>query len=129
MENKASISSTSCLTCVRSVVRYLHVQLESLPENLNLDTQLNSSSGTPRKSPRLTSRPSIVLVSERLAKSPTGVSPASKATKIAQRKSESHLKPGLHTVVTVAEQALGDASKRILKPSIYPLQLFLVKHQ
>ena len=90
LENKASIPSTSCLTCARSVIR-LHAQLESLLKNFNLDTQLNSSSGTPRKSPRLISRSSIVLVSKRLAKSPTGLSPASKATKIAQQKSESHL--------------------------------------
>ena len=58
-ENKASILGTSCLTCARSVVR-LHPQLESLLKKLNLDTQLNSSFGTPRKSPRLISRSSIV---------------------------------------------------------------------
>ena len=39
------------------------------------------------------------------------------------------LKPGLHIVVTVAEHACDDASKRILKLLIYPLQIFLVKHQ
>ena len=39
------------------------------------------------------------------------------------------LKPGLHMVVTVVAHACDDASKRILKLSIYPLQIFLVKHQ
>ena len=39
------------------------------------------------------------------------------------------LKPGLHIVVTVAEHACDDASKRILKLSIYPLQIFLVELQ
>ena len=36
-----------------------------------------------------------------------------------------NVKPGLHIVVTVAEHACNDASKRILKLSIYPLQIFL----
>ena len=35
------------------------------------------------------------------------------------------LKPGLHIVVRVAEHACNDASKRILKPSAYQLQIFL----
>ena len=35
--------------------------------------------------------------------------------------------PGLHIVVRVAEHAFDDASKRILKPSIYRLQIFLVR--
>ena len=39
------------------------------------------------------------------------------------------LKPGLHIVVTVAESACNDASKRILRLSIYPFQIFLVKQQ
>ena len=39
------------------------------------------------------------------------------------------LKPGLHIVATVAEHACDDASKRIVKLSMYPLQIFLVKHQ
>ena len=39
------------------------------------------------------------------------------------------LKPGLHIVVTVTEHACDDAPKRILKLSVYPLQIFLVKHQ
>ena len=39
------------------------------------------------------------------------------------------VKPGLHIVVKAAEHACDDASKRILKLSIYSLQLFLVKHQ
>ena len=39
------------------------------------------------------------------------------------------LKPGLHIVVRVAEHACDNASKRILKLSTYPLQIFLVKHQ
>ena len=104
LKNKASIPSTSCLTCARSVVRYLHAQLRSLLENLNLDTQLSSSSGTPRK--RLTSRPSIALVSKRLAKSPTGLSSASKATKIAQQKSE------LHLTYVKARQTLGKGGQQ-----------------
>ena len=39
------------------------------------------------------------------------------------------LKPGLHIVVRVAEHACDDASKRILKPSTYRLQIFLVRDQ
>ena len=39
------------------------------------------------------------------------------------------LKPGLHIVVRVAEHAFNDASKRILKPSTYRLQIFLVRYQ
>ena len=39
------------------------------------------------------------------------------------------IKPGLHIVVKVAEHACDDASKRILKPSTYRLQIFLVKDQ
>ena len=39
------------------------------------------------------------------------------------------VKNGLHIVVTVAELACDYASKSILKLSIYPLQIFLVKHQ
>ena len=39
------------------------------------------------------------------------------------------LKPGLRTVVRVAEHACDDASKRILKPSIYRSQIFLVGDQ
>ena len=42
-------------------------------------------------------------------------------------KSEIGVKLGLHIVVTVAEHACDDASKRILK--LYELQIFLVKHQ
>ena len=38
-------------------------------------------------------------------------------------------KPGLHMVVRVAEHACDDASKRILKPSTYRLQIFLVRNQ
>ena len=38
-------------------------------------------------------------------------------------------KPGLHIVVRIAEHACDDASKTILKLSIYLLQVFLVKHQ
>ena len=41
----------------------------------------------------------------------------------------SSLKPGLHIVVRVAEHACDDASKRILKPSTYRLQIFLVRDQ
>ena len=40
-----------------------------------------------------------------------------------------NVKPDLHMVVTVAEHACDGASKRILKLSTYPLQIFLVKHQ
>ena len=39
------------------------------------------------------------------------------------------LKPGLHIVVRVAEHACDDASKRILKPSTYRLQICLVRDQ
>ena len=39
------------------------------------------------------------------------------------------LKPSLHIVVRVAEHACDDASKRILKPSTYRLQIFLVRDQ
>ena len=39
------------------------------------------------------------------------------------------LKPDLHIVVRVAEHACDDASKRILKPSTYRLQIFLVRYQ
>ena len=39
------------------------------------------------------------------------------------------VKPGLHVVVRVAEHACDDASKRILKPSAYRLQIFLVRDQ
>ena len=40
------------------------------------------------------------------------------------------VKSGLHMVVVrVAEHACDDASKRILKPSTYPLQIFLVRDQ
>ena len=39
------------------------------------------------------------------------------------------LKPDLHIVVRVAERACDDASKRILKPSAYRLQIFLVRDQ
>ena len=39
------------------------------------------------------------------------------------------LKPGLHKVVRVAEHACDDASKRILKPLSYRLQIFLVRDQ
>ena len=38
-------------------------------------------------------------------------------------------KPGLQIVVTVAEHACDDTSQRILKLSIYSLQIFLVKCQ
>ena len=40
-----------------------------------------------------------------------------------------NIKPGLHKVVRVAERACDDASKRILKPSAYRLQIFLVRDQ
>ena len=39
------------------------------------------------------------------------------------------VKPGLHTVVRVAEHAYYDASKRILRPSTYRLQIFLMRDQ
>ena len=39
------------------------------------------------------------------------------------------LKPGLHIVIRVTEHACDDASKRILKPSTYRLQIFLVRDQ
>ena len=39
------------------------------------------------------------------------------------------LKPGLHIVVRVAEHACDHASKRILKPSTYRSQIFLVRDQ
>ena len=39
------------------------------------------------------------------------------------------LKPGLHIVVRVAEHACDDPSNRILKPSTYRLQIFLVRDQ
>ena len=39
------------------------------------------------------------------------------------------LKPGLYIVVRVAEHACNDASKRILKPLSYQLQIFLVRDQ
>ena len=38
-------------------------------------------------------------------------------------------KPGLHIVVRVTEHACDDASKRILKPSTYRLQILLVRDQ
>ena len=38
------------------------------------------------------------------------------------------LKPGLHIVLTMAEHASDDASKRILKLSTNQLQIFLVKY-
>ena len=38
-------------------------------------------------------------------------------------------KPGFHIVVRVVERACDDASKRILKPSTYRLQIFLVRDQ
>ena len=37
--------------------------------------------------------------------------------------------PGLHIVERVAEHACDDASKMILKPSTYRLQIFLVRGQ
>ena len=40
-----------------------------------------------------------------------------------------YFKPGLHIVVTVTEPDCSDALKRILKLSIYPLQLLFVKHK
>ena len=40
-----------------------------------------------------------------------------------------YLKPGFHIVVRVTEHACDDASKRILKPSTYRLQIFLVRDQ
>ena len=39
------------------------------------------------------------------------------------------LKPGLHIAVRVAEHACDDASKRMLKPSTYRLQILLVRDQ
>ena len=39
------------------------------------------------------------------------------------------IKPGLPITVRVAEHACDDASKRILKPSTYRLQIFLVRDQ
>ena len=39
------------------------------------------------------------------------------------------LKPGLHTVVTIAEHASDVGLKRILSPSIHRLQIFLVKYE
>ena len=39
------------------------------------------------------------------------------------------LKSGLHMVVRVAEYACDDVSKRILKPSSYLVQIFLVRDQ
>ena len=39
------------------------------------------------------------------------------------------IKPGLHIAVRVAEHACDYASKRILKPSAYRLQIFLVRDQ
>ena len=39
------------------------------------------------------------------------------------------VKPGLHIVVTIAEHACDDASKMILKFSMYRLQIFLEKNQ
>ena len=39
------------------------------------------------------------------------------------------LKPGLLTVVRVTEHACDDASKRILKPLTYRLQIFIVRDQ
>ena len=39
------------------------------------------------------------------------------------------IKPDLHIVVRVAEHSCDDASKRILKPSTYRLQIFLVRDQ
>ena len=41
----------------------------------------------------------------------------------------SQLKPGLHIVVRVAEHGCDDVLKRILKPSTYRLQIFLVRDQ
>ena len=43
--------------------------------------------------------------------------------------SKTDVKPGLHIVVRVAEHSCDDASKRILKPSAYRLQIFLVRDQ
>ena len=42
---------------------------------------------------------------------------------------KSGLKPGLHTVVRIAEHACNDASKRILMFSAHRLQIFLVRDQ
>ena len=39
------------------------------------------------------------------------------------------VKPGLHTVVTIAEHASNDAPKRILRLSTCRLQIFLVKYE
>ena len=39
------------------------------------------------------------------------------------------IKPCLHIVVRVAEHVCDDASKRILKPSTYRLQIFLARDQ
>ena len=41
----------------------------------------------------------------------------------------SRLKPGLHLVVTIAEQAYGHLLKRVLKLLIYRSQTFLVKYK
>ena len=41
----------------------------------------------------------------------------------------SQLKPGFHTVVTIAEHALDVAPKRILRLLIHRLQIFLVKYE
>ena len=40
-----------------------------------------------------------------------------------------HLKPGLHIVVTIAQHACDRILKRVLKPSTYRLQIFLVKFE
>ena len=39
------------------------------------------------------------------------------------------LKPGVHIVVRVEEHVCDDVSKKILKPSTYQLQIFLVRDQ
>ena len=39
------------------------------------------------------------------------------------------LEPGLHIIIRVPEHVCGDASKRILKPPTYRLQIFLVRGQ
>ena len=48
-----------------------------------------------------------------------------KSTKVVSTR----LKPGLHIVVTIAEHASDDVSKKILKLSTYQLQIFFVKYK
>ena len=112
-------------TCLAFLKKAFFFRLHDEHSAVNLESfGLYTLSNTENRKPYIISKHGLVLHKFNIL-----LSEIVKCTSILNKgdgSNTSHLKPGLHFVVTIAEHASDDAPKRILRLPAHRLQIFLV---